>query len=66
MAGMYADVVTCEKVKLAGACLNAHATSLVVLKILAELCVSWAALLGHCVDSGNNSPWLALNALHKA
>jgi hypothetical protein len=66
VAGMCANVVTCENVELACAYLNAPATSLFVLQILAELCVSWAALLGHSVDSGNNSPWLALNALPKA
>ncbi len=63
MAGICAGVVTCVNVTMyAGACLNAPATSLVVLKILAELCVPWAASLGHSVNSNNNSPWLAPKA----
>ncbi len=38
MAGMCADVVTCENVEThAGACLNAPATSLVASKMLAAL-----------------------------
>ncbi len=67
MAGICADVVTCVNVIMyAGACLNAPATSLVVLKVLAELCASWATSLGHSFDSSNNSPLLTLSVLSMA
>jgi hypothetical protein len=67
VAGIRASVVTGVDVILyAGACLNALATSPVVLKVLAELCASWATSLGHSIDSSNNSPLLTPSVLSMA